>query len=124
MIPAPVAAAKGYAEREMTDRAVVERDAGGAGDPYGGEAQSWQPHLADQPCKAWVETGRTAVTEDRTAVVADWSMAVPVGTDIAVGDRVTSVTARSGDTIIGRTMYVDYVEHKRVQLVCKLERRG
>lgn len=120
----PVATMRAYAERAMVDRATIERDQGGADDPYGGAPVDWQPHLADQKCKLWVEAGRTAVSEDRTVVVADWSMTVPIDTDVRAGDRVTSVVDHDGNARTDATLYIDHVEHKRDQLVCKLERRS
>lgn len=120
----PAAAGRAYAERMMVDRATVERDQAVTTDPYGGTSPDWQTHLTDQRCKQWVATGRTAVSEDRTALVEDWKLAVPLGTDVRVGDRVTSIADGSGRQVTGDILYVDHVADKRVQLVCDLERRG
>lgn len=123
-VPAAVASLRAYAERGMTDRCTIERDQGDDRDPRGGTTPDWQPHLQGQPCKIWVEAGRTAVTEDRSALIADWSMGLPIGTDIAAGDRLTTAADAAGDTIVDAHLYIDHVSYKRDQLVCSLERRG
>lgn len=114
---------RAYAEREMRDRATIERNQA-EDDPFGGEGTpDWQVHLTDQKCKLWIQAGREAVSETRTLVVEDWQLAVPLGTDIVEGDRITTVTA-DDRTITSDILYVEHVADKRAQLVCSLERRN
>lgn len=114
-----------YADREMRDRCTVERNQASTGDPYGGEGSpDWQIHLTDQRCKLWIQSGGEAVSENRIALVEDWKLNLPLGTDIAEGDRITSVVDFRGNVVTTDTLYVDFVANKRDQLVCSLERRG
>lgn len=124
-VPPPIAAVRTAAEQEMTDRATVERNQASTGDPYGGEGPpNWQINLTDQQCYLWGDVGREAVSEDRTVVVADWKMSVPVDTDIFEGDRIVLVTDINGNTITDETLYVDHVATKRDRWVCSLEKRS
>jgi head-tail adaptor len=80
---------------------AIARDANaGASDAWGGSpTPNWQP-LATVPCNAWTGGGRELVEADRTAVVEDRRVSVPLGTDVTEADRVASVTARFGGAVV------------------------
>lgn len=67
-------------------------------DIYGG-GSDWRPHLSEEPCYWWVQTGRQAVSETRTVVVAEEHLFVAHGCDIRPGDRVTKVVDHKGRVV-------------------------
>lgn len=81
--------------RATIQRATLEPDGWNSdGDP------TWEPHLADLPCRAWATAGRETVANSNTPVVVeDWRMIVPLDTDVTENDHVTSVTDRSGTVL-------------------------
>lgn len=73
---------------------TVERDSAVA-DEWGGAATpDWETHAGGVPCRMLAQAGREAVTSDRTAVVADFRMLVPLGTDVTARDRIVDVVER------------------------------
>jgi hypothetical protein len=105
----------------LTHRCVIERAANAASlDEWGTpDPADWQPHLSDQPCRAWASAGREAVTDTTTIVVVeDLRLIVPLGTDVTEQDRIASVTSR-GDTIQAGPLSIrGLLEHKdHIELV-------
>jgi len=98
----------------MRMRCTVERDQGGDA-PYGG-GHDWQPHLADEPCYWWAQSGREAISDDRSVVVADEHIIVARDADLKEGDRVVSVTDQRGDELLLRDRTVEYVAVERSHL--------
>jgi len=84
----------------MTHRCSIERDYAGT-DAWGDSATpDWKPHLADVVCRTTgPNVGREAVTDERTVVVVDQRLLVPLGTDVTERDRIGNVTYR-GTVII------------------------
>lgn len=108
------------ARSRMTYRALVERIDKPNTDPWGGGAPSWSTHYAALPCYPWSRVKREAVDADRSAVVEDLRMIVPVGTDITEADRVNGITDRLGATHLPGLYNVRAVQvratHKEVAL--------
>lgn len=105
----------------MSYRALVQRDTGGGTDPDGGPLPpSWTTHIASLPCYLWADAEVEAVSADRTAVVTDWRMVAPKGTDVTERDRVAEVRNRIGAVIMARPMQVRTVmprpDHLELQL--------
>lgn len=88
----------------------IERDANaGMTDSWGGPpAADWQPY-ATLPCHAWTDAGRELVDADRTAVVVDRRVSVPLGTAIMETDRVVSVTDAAGAVVFDGPMNIEAV---------------
>jgi len=85
----------------LTHRCTIERSANAASlDEWGTpDPADWQPHLSDQPCRAWATAGREAVTDTTTVVVIeDVRLILPLGTDVTEQDRIASVTYRGQTT--------------------------
>ena len=101
----------------------IERDANAGGsDAWGGPpAPDWQP-LASVRCNAWTSAGRELVEADRTAVIVDRRVSVPLGTDITEADRVVSVTTRSGALVFEGPMNVSAVVRFEDHVELSLER--
>lgn len=81
----------------MTHRCSIERDVNQGSDDGWGNPRSpdWKPHLADVPCRtAGPNVGREAVTDERTVVVVDQRLLLPLDTDVTERDRLGNVTNR------------------------------
>lgn len=100
----------------MTHRCTIERDQAGA-DGWGGTATpDWQEHLADVPCRtAGPNVGREAVTDERTVVVVDQRLLVPLGTDVTERDRLGDVTSR-GTVILPGPVGIEAVLRRSTHL--------
>ena len=81
----------------------------------------WQP-LAVVPCRAWTNAGRELVDADRTAVVVDRRVSVPLATDVTEADRVANVTDRTGAIVFEGPMNVEAVLRFDDHLELSLER--
>lgn len=102
---------------------AIERDVNAGGsDAWGGSpSPDWQAHLT-VACNAWTNAGREMVEADRTAVVEDRRASVPLGTDVTEGDRVASVTTRTGALLFEGPMNVQAVLRFEDHLELILER--
>lgn len=90
-------------------RTTIQRDTGTV-DNWGDQTgPNWTDHLPDVPCRAWTNGGIESVEDDRTAVIEDRRISLPIGTDITEKDRVTSVTDTAGNTIFDGPMGVEAV---------------
>lgn len=98
----------------MRMRCTVERDQGGD-DPYGG-GHDWQPHLTDEPCYWWAQSGREQVSDETSVVVADEHLIVGRDAGLAEGDRIVSVTDHRGREVLDRKRRVEYVAVERSHL--------
>jgi len=94
----------------LRHRATIERDVNAGGsDAWGGSPPpDWQP-LATVSGNAWTNAGRELVEPDRTVVIEDRRMSVPLGTDVTEADRILSVTDRSGAEVFDGPMNVQAV---------------
>ena len=103
----------------MPMRCTTERDKGGD-DPFGG-GEDWQPNLDGHPCYWWATSGREQISDDRSVVVADEHVIVDRTTDIAEGDRITSVVDAAGLEVLSRARTVEYIAVERSHLDCSLK---
>ncbi len=95
----------------------IEREVVGAEDAWGGTpVPTWAPSSTVR-CSAWSSAVREAVSTDRTVVVEDNMVSVPLGTDVTENDRVSSVTTATGAPyflgpmgISSVTRYSDHME--------------
>lgn len=103
-------------------RCDTQRDAGGS-DPYGG-GEDFQPHLSSVACYWWTQSGREAISDERSVVVADEHLLVARDADVREGDRITSVTDQQRRTVLDRARTVEHVAVERTHLDCSLRAVG
>lgn len=84
-------------ERRMVYLCTIERNTASA-DAWGGSgAPGWQSHLVNVPCMLMVSGGAESAGNDRTAVVINITLYVPVDLDITESDRVGAISGFGGD---------------------------
>lgn len=81
----------------------------------------WQQHLGNVPCRAVQEAGREPVDSNRTVVVLDMRILLPLGTDVTERDRVASVTER-GSQLFEGPLAIEAVLTRRTHLELVLQR--
>jgi len=105
----------------MTMRAVVER-ASYALDPWGLPGlPTWNSHIASLACYSWANTGKEIIDGDKTAVMTDRRMIVPLGTDIVEDDRITDVEDRLGVSIFPHLMRIEAVLRREDHIELTIE---
>lgn len=90
------------ARLSMRHRCSIARDAnaGGGDTPWGSDGPpDWQPHITDLPCRVWTNAAREPTETQKTFVVEDRRLAIPLGTDVTEADQLTSVTDVAGNVI-------------------------
>lgn len=93
----------------MRHRTTIERNTP-ASDGGGGYTESWSTIASSQPCHAWYISTDEPVTSDRPGTIDTRAILMPLGTDIHEGDRLLSVTNRTGTkTIFDGPLSVDAV---------------
>lgn len=90
-------------------RAVFQRDGATVDDWGDSTGPGWATHLTGIPCRAWTNGGQEPVTDDRTAVIEDRRISVPISTDVTEQDRVEKVTDTAGNTIFEGPMEIEAV---------------
>lgn len=107
----------------MTQRALVERYTPGASDDSGNPTSgAWATHLAALACWLYGSTEKEAVTEEKTAVITDLRLMVPLSADVTEQDRIASVKDRRGTVIEAGLLHIDTVLRKRTHLQLSLTR--
>ncbi len=76
----------------------IERDTSAGSDAWGSPNTPTWTALASLLCHAWTSAGRESVSVDRTVVIEDRRVSLPLGTDVTERDRITSITTLSGGT--------------------------
>lgn len=111
------------ARSRMTQRALVERDtqteSSDSGNPL---APEWEVYLEELPCWLYSSAGREAVDENRTAVVEDIRLMVPMRTDVTERDRINGITDRLGATVLDGICNIRSVLFKRDHMELLLTR--
>lgn len=106
----------------MRHRCTIQRDGQATTDSFGHKAPAiWEAHLSSQPCRYWVQTAAVDRSAGIVATVAMHHLALPVGTDVEVGDRVTVIEDRRGTDLVGATMVIRTVVKRPDHLQCGLE---
>lgn len=107
----------------LQHRCTIERDANASTEDSWGHSlpPDWEMHLQDVPCRAWVNSGREPVDSDRTIVVIDARVIVPLGTDVTERDRVATITVRGAELFEG-PMGIEAVTRHREHLELSLQR--
>ena len=110
------------ARSRMTMRCTVHRDFNTIVDRYGGPAgPQFGAHLASLACYAWATREREIVDGEKVAVVADWRMIVPKGTDITEDDKLVSIQDRLGVSISASDFRIKSVIRRAGHLELVLE---
>lgn len=104
---------------------TLQGDAGialfaGIKDAHGHRIPNFIPHIKALPCHAWMLTGRTAIDEDKTAVVVTRRLFAPLGSDIRPGDRIDGVKDRRGVVVMPELMRIDVVGQRKDHLEVSL----
>ena len=106
----------------LIQRCTIERDQAAVDTAWGQPGNpDWQEHLADVPCRVWVEAGREPVDVDRTAAFNDRRIMVPVATDVTERDRIAQVSER-GAVILDGPMGIEAVLRRRTHLELVVQR--
>ena len=109
------------ARSQMAHRCTLERDAAhGTPDGYGlPSASNWQPLAVALPCWLWSTAERELIGGQKSEVIEDLRMLVPMGTDVTERDRVNGVTDRLGNPVRRGAMGITAVmaKHDHLELV-------
>lgn len=93
----------------LRHRCTIERNAGGSEDDWGNpQADDWQTHLDDVPCRAWTNAAREPIDDETQVVLEDRRLTLTLGTDVTEHDRIASVTS-GGTEIFPGPMDIDGV---------------
>lgn len=116
------------ARSQMIHRASIERDTQVGSDTWGNpDASTWTAHLSDVPCRVWYESEREVIggtstgKGDKTAVIENRKMIVPLGTDVTESDRITAVDDRKGVELFNGPARIESVGRRRNHLVLSIE---
>jgi hypothetical protein len=111
------------ARAQMVHRCTLERDAAhGTPDGYGLPSESdWQPLLVELPCWLWSTAERELIDGEKSAVIEDLRLLVPMATDVTERDRVNGVTDRLGNPVRQGAMGITAVmsKHDHLELALK-----
>lgn len=104
----------------MIHRCTLERDAAhGTPDGYGlpGEA-AWQLLRAAVPCFLWSTAERELISTERSEVIEDLRLLLPLATDVTERDRINGVKDRLGRWIRQGAMGITAVlaKHDHLEL--------
>lgn len=112
------------ARSRMTQRALVERNTPGATDDSGNPTApgTWATHIAALACWLYGSTEKEAITEEKTAVITDLRLMVPLSADVTEQDRVAGITDRRGTVIESGLLHIDTVLRKRSHLQLSVTR--
>ena len=91
------------ARGSMTMRCTIERNSVSVlVDDYNNPVPAeFVPLAADVPCRAWVKAGRTIIDGEKSVVIEDRRVLLPLTTDVTEADRISSITDRLGNAIFG-----------------------
>ena len=96
-------------------RCVIERNSVSVEvDAYNNPVKpEFKVHLPAVPCRAWLKVGRTVIDGQKTAVIEDRRVLVPLNTDVTEADRISSITDRLGVLVFTAPMKIEHVgRHK------------
>jgi len=105
----------------MIHRCTLERDAGHAtADGYGLPSEpDWQPFALGLPCFLWSTAERELISSERSEVIEDLHLLMPLATDVTERDRINGVTDRLGNPVRQGAMGITAVmaKHDHLELV-------
>jgi len=109
------------ARASMVHRCTLERDtAHGTPDGYGLPSDAdWQLLLAEVPCFLWSTAERELIGSERSEVIEDLHLLMPLATDVTERDRINGVTDRLGNWVRQGAMGITAVmaKHDHLELV-------
>ena len=84
----------------LTHRCTIERAASGGSDEWGQPVPPvWETHLSGVLCKAWTNAAREPVDADKSVVIEDRRVALPLDTDVTEADRLGDITDAAGTVL-------------------------
>lgn len=116
------------ARGKMTMRAVIERDVSEGTDDWGNPTEpDWEADEDATPCLMYVragagQVGRVVIDTEKTAVLEDRRAIVPLDTDVSTADRIARVEDRAGTVLFAGPMGIDAVHRRRDHLELAVER--
>ena len=100
----------------MTMRAKLERDQETGSDSFNNPLPEDFQALATVSCWAFSKARREVVDGDKTAVLEDLRLMVPLATDVNEKDRVANVLDREGTVLFAGPLRIDSVVRRRRHL--------
>ncbi len=109
----------------LTMRAVVQRNTATGKDAWGQPVAPVWATIGTVRCFAWSNQSRELVDGDKTAMIEDLRIMVPLGADLAEHDELTAITDRQGNVLIpGRLRVEGPVQRKHTHGEAALKRVG
>jgi hypothetical protein len=107
----------------LRHRCTIQRDANAATDDGWGNPQApdWQDNETNVPCRLVVDAGREPIDSDRTVVLLDQRLLVPLDTDVTTDDRISSIQER-GSAYVEGPLGIEAVLRRRTHLEVVLRR--
>lgn len=104
----------------MTHRCSLLRNAG-ATNTWGTKDASYTAYLSNVACRAWYVTDTLLVEPAEVTPVATYHIALPLGTDVTVNDRVGPVTFRGALVLAGPSYRIENLVRwpDRIELIVK-----
>jgi len=107
----------------LTMRAVVQRNQATGKDSWGQPVAAAWATIGTVRCFAWSNQSRELVDGDKTAMIEDLRMMVPLGANVAENDELVAITDRLGNVLIPGRLKVDGpVQRKHTHLEAALKR--
>lgn len=106
----------------MTMRAKIERDYATGTDPYNNKVSpTWEVAHEFLPCYLYTGRAREVIDGQKTVLIAEHKMLVPLDTDITEADRVVSIKNRATTELLGQTMGITAIIRRNGHLEVVLE---
>jgi hypothetical protein len=107
----------------MTYRALVERNTtAGVLDTYGNaQAPTWVTQIASQPCYYWQPRQGVETQGERNYLAYGHQLLLPLGVDIAEGDRINGITDRRRGVVCADVLAITAIMRKPDHLLLTLE---
>ena len=107
----------------LRSRAVVVRNVATGTDQFGQAVPPVWVDIQDPvACAVWSKTSREMVSGERTALIDDIRVALPLAADVEINDRIERVTDRRGVEQHPGPLRIDGIERKHTHLLCAVTR--
>lgn len=109
------------ARRQMTMRALVERNTASGSDDYGQPITPAYTVHGTFACRAWSEADRNLADGSKLALIEQIKAIFPRGADVAEGDEISAIQDRLGAEVFAGRMRIDTMQKRRGHKVASLE---
>ena len=107
----------------LKHRAVVLRNVETGIDGFGQALPPIWLEIQDPvPCAVWSRSSREMVSGERTALIDDIRVALPLAADVEINDRIERVTDRRGVEQHPGPLRIDGIERKHTHFLCTVTR--